>query len=127
MEERNMANLGNVGNKKISSDALKAIAIRAIKVEKRLIGEVAQELGVSRRQIFNWVSSKRPSKKRRDPQKEMIVSSEEVNSMREALKLLKTEVSQLKDELAQYHITESLSDGKIKLSLEKRSELQKAC
>ena len=122
-----MANLGNVGNKKISSDALKAIAIRAIKVEKRLIGEVAQELGVSRRQIFNWVSSKRPSKKRRDPQKEMIVSSEEVNSMREALKLLKTEVSQLKDELAQYHITESLSDGKIKLSLEKRSELQKAC
>lgn len=122
-----MASPNDFDRKTKSSEELKVIAIRAIKKEKRLIGEVAQELGVSRRQIFNWVSDKRPSKIRRDPQAEMIVSAEEVNSMREALKLLKTEVTQLKDELAQYHITESLSGGKIKLSLEKRSDLQKAC
>ena len=104
--------------------ALRNYAVKAVINQKRLISDVAQEIGVSKRRVFNWVSANKGGKSKKHSAS--VVSAAEVKAMREALSILETEVTQLKSELNQYHITETLSNGKIQLSLQKRIDLQKA-
>lgn len=103
-------------------NTLKTAAINAVKNDQRLIGDVAKEFGISSRKLYQWLSEKPNSKAKPTRRKQ----TNDVVSMKIALKLLESEVSQLKNELKQYHITETLKDGRIKLSFEKSVNYQKA-
>lgn len=99
-------------------DNLKSDAINAVKVEQRLIADVALEYGISKRKLYSWLNEKHSNHALNHTSKKTTSISRA--SMKLQIKTLQTEVKLLKSELNQYLITERLVDGKIILDFSKR-------
>ncbi|WP_196140189.1 transposase [Aliikangiella sp. G2MR2-5] len=108
-----------------SKAKIKAAALKAVVEDGRLIGDVAQQYSLSKRTLYRWLTQKGNTRKDSVTDSNTI-SFDEVASLKNAIKLLQSEVNELKSELNQYHITETICDGRIQLSLHKLGELKHA-
>jgi transposase-like protein len=93
-------------------DNIKSDAINAVKVEQRLIADVALEYGISKRKLYSWLNEKHSNHA-------LNLTSKKTTSISRASMKLQIKTL-LKSELHQYLITERLVDGKIILEFIKR-------
>lgn len=81
-------------------EVIRKEAISAVRNDERLIADVAAEYGISRRQLYHWLSAK--------PQKSFLKDNsansaeEEIVVLKVQLRMLLTEVQTLKSQLCQY-------------------------
>lgn len=108
-------------------DSLKSKAINAVKVDKRLIADVAKEFGISRRKLFTWLNQKNAKCTTKHSKNQPTSISNA--ALKSQINTLQNEVQQLKTDLKQYRITERLVNGRITLNFDKKTspntELQK--